>query len=304
MDSTNKINLFKERTLGERFSAAAGFTRQNWKIIAKNLLYVGIPLALIMGFGLDRYMKASLTTDPAQNPIELLLSYGITLLGSMLIYLFISGITGAIMQKYQANELNKETGWTELGGTALRIIKNLFFQMLLLTLISSIIILCIAVIVALIAPEMDMDSSTTILISVGIIGIFSLIALALAPSVTLIVMPVIIENKPVWESIKKGFRLGFKYWGSTFVTALLGGLLYGVAYTIFLMPYSIYLGISIGTGGQSNDIVSFVLILLPTLVMLFTLPVYIVFLAFQYCSVVEREEGITLTKNIDSFEKM
>ena len=289
MDS-DKINLFKERTLGKRFSATAGFIRKNWKIIAKNLLYVGIPLALIFSVGMHIYMQAAYSITYTQSFTELFIAYGIVMFASLLLSLFISGITGAIMQKYQSDELNKKSGWPELGKTALRIMKNLFLQGLIFYFIFLVIALCIGIIAAFITPELDTEAPATIMLILTVTSIFFLIILILAPSLSLMVMPIIIENKSIEESIKKGFRLGFKYWGSTLITIFLGGIIYLVFFSIFSLPYSIYLGLSIALGGNANFIISLILMFLPSLILLFTTPVYIIFLGFQYCSVAKKEE--------------
>ena len=303
MNSTEKINFFKERTIGERFSAAAKFTRQNWKIVSKNLVYVVIPLTLLMSFGLDKYMRSSISISSETDIFGTLISYGIMMLSNMALYIFISAMVGAIMQKYQAGELTKDTGWTELKGKVFSISKNLFLLFLIVFFVPVIIIMVFAFFISL--AGIGAGSIAVVMGFLAVMLLLSLVMVALTPSLLLMTMPAIVENKSAWVSIKKGFRLGFKYWGSTFVTALLGGLLYSMFYTIFLMPYSIYLVISMAIDSSGpNPILLFVLTIIPSLVMAFTAPIFLIFVIYHYCSIIEKEEGVTLTTNIDSFDTM
>ena len=307
MDSSEKINLFKVRTLGERFSASATFTKQNWKIIIKNLLYVGIPLAIIMSYGMNQYLSDYIKTALQGNSdLSSLIFYAVGILASYAMMIFVTGVTGAIMQQYQSEQLVKNSGWSDLKDLVLPIMKKVFLLTLLLSLIYLIFILCIGVIVALIAPEIDPSSPTIIGIALLFLSFLLLFLIALSPSIAMMMMPIVIENKPIWESVKKGFRLGFKYWGSTFMTVLLGGLLYSVFYYLFCIPYTIYkvLTMTANTSGGVDTIISLTLMLIPSLVMFFTTPIYVIFMGVQYTSIVEQEEGITLTSKIDSFDTM
>ena len=47
---SERIEFYKNRSIGERFSVAIDFLKQNWKALYKNILIGGLPLAIIMGY--------------------------------------------------------------------------------------------------------------------------------------------------------------------------------------------------------------------------------------------------------------
>jgi hypothetical protein len=122
---------------------------------------------------------------------------------------------------------------------------------------------------------------------------------AVLPPLYLVRFPAFFQEASTMDSIRKGFRLGFKSWGTTFLTILIVGLVSGVISAILGLPYIIWLII----GGQS-EIVSYVLSCLLSLGTAFVAPLTFVFLAFQYFSVAEQTEGISLQSKIEEFDNL
>lgn len=305
MNTTPPIELFKERSLGERFSVAFAFMKQNGKIIVKNLAYFGIPLSLFMSFFMDRYLVNVTVHAALGTPMG---SFTWPYIGAVLFAalqsIFVMGVTGAIMQFYTQGRLTATTGWRDLSSLAMPVMGKLFLQNLIVGLVYGGLMVILAIISAFFLPEMQAGSRLMIGLFAGFFLLFMLGLFALIPSLVLMSFPIIVENKGVWESIKKGFRLGFKYWGSTFVTVFLGGLLFGLAYSILLTPYMICLFAGSTMSITIPAFVTFLLMAIPSLFMLIALPVFTVLVGVQYTTVVEKEEGISMGQQIDTFDNL
>jgi len=290
------IELYKNRTIGERFAAASDFIRQNWKILFKNLLYIGLPLAILQGFFMQTYMEEVMNMMLASDFSEsAIFAYAGLALTSILFSLFFYSIIGAILNKYKKGTLSEETNWSDLKGTVFSFAGKIFIQGLFLFLAILLVSLVFGVIVGFLAfAAGSVFTSVIIFLGIVVLGAFILPLFVLMP------YPIFFENASAWQALKKGIRLGFRYWGSTFLTAFLGGLILGIVYYIFLMPYAIYMVVSDGDAG----FIAYVLAIFSSLVLAVVLPVYIVFLALQYTSVTETEEGVSLQNDIEKFDNL
>ncbi|MDR0863845.1 MAG: hypothetical protein LBO74_02795 [Candidatus Symbiothrix sp.] len=295
--SQEKIEFYKNRTIGERFSAAGDFVRQNWKVLLKNIAYVGVPLALLQGYFIQNQVGASLGN--LGNP-DIWGSYANTtiigLLGNLvqaIVFLYIVSVTGAILREYVKGSLTEETGWPDLKDNVFSIGGKIFLQGLIFV---PFIILLVAV-VAVVSYFLGVGA----FIVLGILVLLLIVLwVVIIPPLSLVQFPIFFEDASAWEGIKKGFRLGFRYWGSVFLTILLGGLLFGAVYYIFMAPYIVYAMFNMGDGG----ILGYILAMFSSLVFVAIYPVLIVFLGFQYTAIVEREEGISLQEKVDEFENL
>jgi len=131
-----------------------------------------------------------------------------------------------------------------------------------------------------------------------ILTIFALIALI--PFMQLVIFPALFKGETVRKSIIKCFYLGFKYWGSTIVILMIIGIASTVISMFLQLPFSIKMIIS----PEQTGIVSYMLISLYSLSSAIIIPVMFIFLAFQYFSITEKEEGISLKTKIEAFDKL
>jgi hypothetical protein len=307
--SQEKIEFYKNRTIGERFSAAGDFVRQNWKVLLKNIAYVGVPLALLQGYFMQNYMQGVFSNINLTNPYNPyanlnLVAYMFTMLFSILLYLFLFSMTGAILNKYVKGSLTENTGWPDLKDKLFSFAGKLFLQGILLFLIILAISIVVAIVVAIVAFILSSFATgsfggTGILIALLFILIFGAVFLFIS-FLSLLPFPIFFENTSAWQGIKKSFKLGFRYWGSTFLTILLGSLLAGVVSYILAMPYVLYSIFNMGSDG----FIGHVLAMLTSLVIVIVYPVYIIFVGFQYTSIVEKEEGISLQEKVDEFDNL
>lgn len=300
MDTERKtIDFYQDRTIGQRFSAASDFVRQNWKILAKNILYIGIPLALLMGYFMQEYLSTALTGTMNKNSeFKFLIDYSLVMIFSGLMGLFLYSMTGALLYKYTKGELRDETGWNDVKGDMFSIMGKVFIQGLIFGLIITVFSFIAGMMIY--GISISQNGLFTGIIAIIIVLLVLGLILFLTPSLCLMIFPIFFEKASAWEAIKKGFRLGVKNWGAVFLTMLLGGMIAGSIYYILSMPYFIYVIITEGTGG----IIGIILSCFSSIILVITQPLFLIFFAFQYTAIVEKEEGISLQGKLEDFDQL
>jgi hypothetical protein len=122
-----------------------------------------------------------------------------------------------------------------------------------------------------------------------------------APFVALAHYPAYFSGAGIWKSIQIAFGMGFRNWGSIIVTLLLSTIVLGVIIMIFMIP-NIVVSVLPSFGGL--DILKFIFNFLYMLGTVLTYPVFFVFIAFQYFSIVESEQGVSLQSKVSEFENL
>ena len=283
MNNETCIELYKKRSIGERFSATSDFISQNGKVLFKNLLYIGIPLALLQGFLMQNYtVEIMRMTASYLNPAESMFtpSYLGLMFVSICFSLFVYVVTGAILKKYQEGTLNKDTAWSDLKQDVFPFAGKLFLQGLICMLGFMIVS---GILVAFVIGILFTNGVTGLVPLITMFIIFALMIIILPPFI-LIPFPIFFENASAWQGVKKGLKLGFKNWASTFLTFLLGVLIYSIVYYIVSMPYIIHFMLTNGAGGFTG----YFLAIISAISLLFLTPISLVFFGFQYTSLVEK----------------
>lgn len=295
-----KIEFYKNRSLGDRFSASAQFIRQNWTVFFKNIIIPAIPIVLILAYCLMDYAGSFSTIFKSlisgnMTDIESLAStfsnMGSNSLYSLLaglLSLYIYGMSGALMSRYQEGLLTNETKFKDLSSKMFSNMGKIFLVGLVLFLITIVVIFLLAFIMGLTIAS-GSDTIMIILMVVFFAAIFVLI-----PPLALSYFAAIYQGAGIWESIKKSFRLGFKYWGSTILVMIVIGIITAVISWIFELP------LFFARGG----IIGYILALFASLGTLVATPITFVFLSFQYFSIVEKEEGISLQSKVEEFDDL
>ena len=283
-----KIELYKSRTLSERFSATADFVQENWKLYLKNVCYIGIPLGLLMGYFMHRYMIDVFSNinvySPMGPPAINWGIYSLTMLTSALFSLFICALTGSILYNYAKETLSENTTFSEL--------KEKIFpfmgKMLLLGLIFLIVIAVFSFLFGDLVTSLALSGKTALvgIITLFFVLLFFALLIVFLPFLLLLYCPIFFDNASIWQALKKSMRLGFKYWASTFGTGLLGILLVMVTSYIIVAPYWVYIMFNMDGGG----IFGYLLAMLIPLASLILTPIIYVFMGFQYTSIIKKEE--------------
>ena len=296
---SERIEFYKNRSIGERLSAAIDFLKQNWKVLYKNILLGGLPLAVILGFFLASQQGAA----SASGVFGVFLFTFLSLFISYLSMIYMYSMTGAVLLHYERDQLTETTGWSDLKDTFFRLAgKTTLIS--LVVFIPLILIVTLLVVIFSFSVASAAGSSASSLVSVMVMLLFILlffgVFIALAPSFVMLYFPAYFSDKEILQSIKISFVLGFRNWGSLFVSILLAGIVLGVVSVLFNLPFQL---ISLFSPGNIS-IVSYLLAVLSAIGSLIATPIMVVIFAFQYFSIVEKEEGVSLQSQIDEFENL
>jgi len=292
-----RIEFYKNRTLSERFSASVDFLKQNWKILYKNILIGALPLAIIGGYFSQYYMKASFTGlysgGTLANPLYIL----IYLLAAVALGIYLNAMPGAILKRYDEGKLTPATSWGDLSGTMFSLSGKTFAIGFIVTVIIVIIAAAFVGVLSLLA-----EGSKGGAFFVGLLAVLILmpVLFAFLPSLVLSLYPAYFSKVSIWESIKIAFGMGFRNWGSLIVTLLLAGIAMYIIMIIFSIPNIIVLFISPGEVTFLTFIAAFITMLGNIL----TYPIMFIFIAFQYFSIVEKEQGVSLQSKVSEFENL
>ncbi|MDR2040402.1 MAG: hypothetical protein LBQ60_21000 [Bacteroidales bacterium] len=290
-----EINLREIRDFGEKFNAVFSFVQLNFKSLFKIILFTVGPLIL-----LGSIMFGMLYSN-AIDVMSLDLDEGLTTLNSAFEGIFANLLLGlaslwmmiaiyAYMAEYAGGNRNIsiETIWNRGKTYILPIIGFgiVFFIVLILAMV---------IIVAIPIPQ-NMMFFKVLLASILLFYIF------IAVSLTFPIM--IIEKKPLIESINRSFFLIRSNWWATFWLLLVMGLVVGIASVVFAIPFYVSMGVAaimqIGETGNLLIIIcslilflgSYLMSVLPTLA-----------LGFQYFNLVEKKEGTGLLEKIEQLGK-
>ena len=297
------IEFYRNRNLGERLSVAGEFIRREWKILYKLILIPAIPLALVVGyfqhnFFSDYFDFIGNLYSGNGNLYGMVGFMGLFLLASLLITLVLTAISGAVMSRYEEGLLTKETTLKDLKRKIFSNMNNLFFVGL--TTMFLFVLAIVVFFLIIIMPAYILPGAAAAII--GILLLF-IVLFAILPPLSLVFYPALFQNASVWQSIGKGFRLGFKNWSSTFVILIIVGLITGAISLILQLPYTIFLTVQ-KIQHWDLDIVSYALSCLSSIGSAFVMPLSFIFLAFQYFSITEKDENISLLSKIEEFDNL
>jgi len=205
--------------------------------------------------------------------------------------LALSAMSGAIMSRYEEGLLNEETNLSDLTDKIVLNMGKLFMIGLAVILTGIVAIIVLVLIVAILAKI-----SAFLSVLVAIVAVFAII-----PPLYLIRFPALFQGASTMESFKKGIRIGFKSWGSTFLMIIIAGMASYVISMFFGLPYLIWNLFNIG---NEPGVLSYILSGFASLSTAFVTPLIFVFLAFQYFSVVEKIEGISLQSKVEEFDNL
>ena len=302
-----KIEFYKNRSLGERFSAAAEFIRQNWKVLCKIILIPAIPLALLQGYFqqnfIGEYISLVRSTvqgesifDP-QNLYGFYTSVGMYFLVYLVYTTILYAVSGALMSRYEAGLLSRDTTLKDISRKTISNIGKLLLIGFLMGLMLLVLYIVLIVLVVMFA-------NVPALIFIAVI-LFFIACAAIMPPMLLTYFPAFFRGASAAKSIKEAFILGFKNWGSTVVVMLIVSFAIGMVSSILQIPYIIWLVLdNVFLYNDPANIVSYVLSIVSSLAYAFVTPLTLVFFAFHYFSIAEKEEGISIQSKIEEFDNL
>ena len=305
-----KIAMYARRPFGEKLNATFDFIKENWKPLLKYSTYLILPLCLIQALSTNSLMNNSvilgtmteteMTEDVSAIWGPLLLDYSLYSLCMMVGMLLLTSLVFALVRKYNERE-------ERLQGITLAELKPLLFYN-----IKKLLLLGITCGVGLFL----------IIFLIGFLGALGWITLVFTlPLLIACMVPLsfaapiyLFENVGLMEAIKKSFRLGFPTWGGLFLIMLVMGFIGGILQGVTMMPWYIativkmFFAIS-DTGSETTISAgySFILYLLGILqafgaylAMIFSL----IGLIYQYGHASEVIDSVTVTSDIENFDKL
>ena len=311
-----KIELYKVRSFGEKFSAIFEFIRENFKFLLRACTYLLLPLCLVQGFAMEMMMKVLAPyynntfdmgggADVAQSMMLRLgasyLGYGICLLiGSTLL----AGICYSMVKYYHKSP-------NRLRNTTLSDLKPLIVQVIKRSLLMTV------VLVALFIGVLVLIIFFTAIISAPILAIIPILALIVCCLPVSMALPVYVfeDKETLFSSILRGLKLGFHSFGSLFGLMFVIGFLTNILSSFTSIPWyiltvvkSVLLATDTTQSSFATSPVYSFLVYLSSVFMNFgmylTMTISTFALAFHYGSIAEEEDGFSVEDDIQHFEEL
>lgn len=286
MAYTQKINFHKIRNFSQKLNVTIEFIRQNALPLGKSILYILGPLAILNGLLFSQYINFSFGNMSGQEPSDVQNPFAMFLTPSYYGFLVLSFFSTSVnfsvifnFMKLYKSKYPEEITVVEVLNAAL---KNLL-PIILLSIITFIFMM--AGFIALLIP-----------------GLYLMVVLSLA------IPTLFFEDKGIFESIGRSFKLIKEKWWSTFGLLIVSSIIMYIVSLIFSVPSLILTAINDLTD-ISFDVSSIwfqgsmtMAVILMVLGSYLSYSIPMVALSFQYFNLVERRESVGLMSEIDQLE--
>ncbi|MFC2673369.1 MAG: hypothetical protein ACFN1E_02980 [Prevotella melaninogenica] len=311
-----KIELYKVRSFGDKFSAIFEFIRENFKFLLRACTYLLLPLCLVQGFAMEMMMKVlapdyTNTFDMGED-VDLtqgmLLRFGASYVGYGICLLIGSTLLAGIcysMVKYYHKSPNR------LSNTTLIDLKPIIIQVIKRSLLMTV------VLVALFIGIFVLVISLAAIVSAPILAIIPILALFVCCLPASLALPVYVfeDKETLFSSIARGFKLGFHSFWSLLGLMIVIGFLTNILSSFISIPWyiltvvkSVLLATDTTQSSFATSPVYSFLVYLSSVFMNFgmylTMTVSTFALAFHYGSIAEEEDGFSVEDDIQHFEEL
>ena len=325
-----KVDLYRARTFGQKFSATFDFIKENYKLLLKACFYLVLPLCLFQAFALERFISVvvdnnvAVAVDNADSDgalgtllVNTGLSYLMLIVCLVLGSILLSSICFAMIRYYNESP-------TRLQGVTLRDLKPLIIQCMkrsfLMGLVFSVAWVVIIIILGLFAfiffEVTSNDQFPNVLIGIGLFFLV-IIGLLVAFVPAYLSWPVYIfeDDENVFSSIRRGWRLGVHSFWSLIGLLLLMGIVENFLQMVTTLPwYFMYLAkvfISATNEGATSvvnspiyNFVEYILSVIMNFGTYLATTLTIIALAFHYGSVAEEVDGVSVEESIQNFDQL
>jgi len=295
-----KIELYQNRSFGQKLSATFDFLRENYKLWLKACFYLILPLCLVQAFSFETMFSTLMPfyTDALGGmggftPSEgLLVRLGLSYFGYFVCVsvgsFLLSSICYAMMKYYR-------TSPTRLHNTTMKDLKPLIIQSMKRAFLLGLLLV---------------GGWFLILIIVVIFSAMTSLPLSMA-------MPVYIfeDDESAWGAVRRSISLGFHSFWSLLGLMIVVGLLANVLQTVTTLPWYISFLVQVvltsSDAGQdtfaNSPIYNFVGYLFSVFMnfgMYLTMSLSTIALAYHYGSVAEEVDGLSVVDDIENFEQL
>ncbi|MBQ7423038.1 MAG: hypothetical protein IJV27_13005 [Prevotella sp.] len=307
-----KIPLYKVRSFGEKLTATFDFLKENWRLWLQCAVYLLLPLSLLQALAFNFFMggmfnSALMVADGIPNSDDGLIKMGLsyipysvfTVIGMVLL----SAFTYAMMSYYRKSD-------HRLNGVSVRDLRPMIVRNAKKGIVLGLLECFLGVVAVAIWFLLVVQLNAPILILLLVLVAFALIV------PLLLAMPVYLfeDNQTVFGAIWRAMRLGFHSWGWAFLLFFTLGLLGSILQSVTTIPWYISMIIKLmffieDNGGSfiSSAPYSFIMYLL-SIIQIFGMYLSqsfsVVGAAYQYSSVAEELDGISVDEDIQNFERL
>ena len=325
-----KVDLYRARTFGQKFSATFDFIKENYKLLLKACFYLVLPLCLFQAFALERFISVvvdnnvAVAVDNADSDgalgtllVNTGLSYLMLIVCLVLGSILLSSICFAMIRYYNESP-------TRLQGVTLRDLKPLIIQCMkrsfLMGLVFSVAWVVIIIILGLFAfiffEVTSNDQFPNVLIGIGLffLVIIGLLVVFVPATVS---WPVYLfeDDETLFSAIRRGWRLGiysfFPLIGLMFIMALIENVLQTVTTLPWYFMYLAKVFISATNEGATSvvnspiyNFVEYILSVIMNFGTYLATTLTIIALAFHYGSVAEEVDGVSVEESIQNFDQL
>ena len=303
-----KIELYKVRSFGEKFSAIFEFIRENFKFLLRACTYLLLPLCLVQGFAMEMMMKVLDMGEDVDVAQGMLLRFGVSYVGYGICLLIGSTLLAGIcysMVKYYHKSPNR------LRNTTLSDLKPIIIQVIKRSLLMTVVLVALFIVVLVLIISFAAITSAPIL---AVIPILALVVCCLPVSMALPVY-VFEDKETLFSSILRGLKLGFHSFWSLFGLMFVIGFLTNILSSFTSIPWyiltvvkSVLLATDTTQSSFATSPVYSFLVYLSSVFMNFgmylTMTISTFALAFHYGSIAEEEDGFSVEDDIQHFEEL
>ena len=301
-----KIVFYRQRSFGELINVTFDFIRENWKPLLRFITYLVLPVALLQGVSLgsflDDYMGtiADAANGSEDNPLAMFgVSYLFTVLFMFVGYFIVTTVTYVLMQLYDESP-------QRLKGITFDDLKPRFWHVMGRVMITFLIAVAIGVAAILLMVAVSVVATPLLLFILVPAGA------VLAVPYSMVTPLYVFEDCSISEALQRGYRLGFKSFWLIIGLSILLSIIVQFISGIVSLPMSIFMGVKMFLGVQGDGaangpvmtILSFLLSSVSAYVTYLVTPIMTIGLAYLYSHTVEKEDGLTNSRDIANFEQM
>jgi hypothetical protein len=291
---TREADFRQERDFGAKIGATFEFLGAHWRPLGKCLLYFVLPVSLLMGIGLGLVMNNMFNLmSQAQNIFgaSYFSGVGLVMVGGLLSFVAVmstvySYVRLLLSAEFQSMPPTPAQVWA--------VMKQRFGRILLsFALLFGLYIAFVGLFVGMIALLRDVAPVLTL-------ALFPVMVYLAVP--LMLYFPVLLlEEGSVLAALRRCFVLVRGKWWSTLGLVIVAGMIQGMLTILFALPqYAVMFGKMLKVPVLSSDVVGMAAQCLYVTGAMFTYPVLLLALAFQYFNLVERKEGVGLRSLVDS----
>lgn len=277
--TTPPIILLEQRDFGQKINASFDFAIKNLKPLAKSIMFIAGPFALISGIAQGLFQSRMLSAGVQKNSLEslyqyLTLEYFFAMIFSLLALCLSYAVVCAYMVLYE--EKGPESQITP-GDVWKKILESLS-----VTVVSSILV--------------------GLAVMIGFIFLF-IPGLYLAVCFQLYMMVVVREKLPAMESLKRSYKLVDGKWWSTFGLVLIMSFIAGIISIVFQFPAllaTIFTALGLADGIANSPLVVIVASTISIVGTSLMNALVWISIGFQYYNLLERRDGSGLRTEIES----